>query len=94
MGCAFAACLERKQKRDKECAVTMTVDPATSSFTRFGSFRQGTITDRLNDPQECKPAGQSTAREGGYKRGKERYGSRGRCVGKERERHRGVGGGV
>ncbi|XP_043241830.1 protein numb-like isoform X2 [Amphibalanus amphitrite] len=56
VGCAFAACLERKQKRDKECSVTMTVDPTTSSFTRFGSFRQGTITDRLNDPQECKPA--------------------------------------
>ena len=59
VGCAFAACLERKQKRDKECSVTMSVDPATSSFTRFGSFRQGTITDRLSDPQECKPAGQS-----------------------------------
>ncbi|XP_037072043.1 protein numb-like isoform X2 [Pollicipes pollicipes] len=56
VGCAFAACLERKQKRDKECSVTMAVDPATSSFTRFGSFRQGTITERLTDPQECKPA--------------------------------------
>jgi len=56
VGCAFASCLERKQKRDKECVVTMAVDPATSSFTRYGSFRQGTITERLTDPQECKPA--------------------------------------
>ena len=65
VGCAFAACLERKQKRDKECSVTMAVDPATSSFTRFGSFRQGPITDRLNDPQEGKPAGQARHRAGG-----------------------------
>ncbi|XP_037078613.1 protein numb-like [Pollicipes pollicipes] len=56
VGCAFAICLERKQRRDSECSVTMTVDPDTSSFTRFGSFRQASITERLTDPQECKPA--------------------------------------
>ncbi|KAK4310146.1 hypothetical protein Pmani_018260 [Petrolisthes manimaculis] len=55
VGCAFAACLERKQKRDKECGVTMSFDPATSTFTRSGSFRQMTVTERLSDPQECKP---------------------------------------
>ncbi|CAL4097399.1 unnamed protein product, partial [Meganyctiphanes norvegica] len=55
VGCAFASCLERKQKRDKECGVTMNFDPATSTFTRTGSFRQMTVTERLQDPQECKP---------------------------------------
>jgi numb len=57
VGCAFAACLERKQKRDKECGVTMTFDSKNSTFTRSGSFRQTSITERLQDPQECKPAG-------------------------------------
>lgn len=57
VGCAFAACLERKQKRDKECGVTMSFDPATSAFTRSGSFRQMTVTERLSDPQEWKPIG-------------------------------------
>ncbi|GFG37451.1 hypothetical protein Cfor_07174 [Coptotermes formosanus] len=55
VGCAFAACLERKQKRDKECGVTMTFDPKNSTFTRQGSFRQASITERLQDPQEMKP---------------------------------------
>lgn len=55
VGCAFAACLERKQKRDKECGVTMTFDPKNSTFTRTGSFRQASITERLQDPQEMKP---------------------------------------
>jgi hypothetical protein len=57
VGCAFAACLERKQKRDKECGVTMTFDPKNSTFTRTGSFRQASITERLQDPQEMKPVG-------------------------------------
>ncbi|KAG0443643.1 hypothetical protein HPB47_014685, partial [Ixodes persulcatus] len=56
VGCAFAVCLERKQKRDKE-SVLMNFDPKTSSFTRTGSFRQGSITDSLpQDPQEAKPS--------------------------------------
>lgn len=55
VGCAFAACLERKQKRDKECGVTMTFDPKNSTFTRSGSFRQASLTERLQDPQELKP---------------------------------------
>ncbi|XP_058819411.1 protein numb isoform X2 [Topomyia yanbarensis] len=48
VGCAFAVCLERKQRRDKECGVTMTFDLKNSTFTRTGSFRQQTMTERLN----------------------------------------------
>lgn len=40
VGCAFAACLERKQRRDKECAVSMSIDAASHAFTRQGSFRK------------------------------------------------------
>ncbi|XP_046470798.1 protein numb isoform X1 [Neodiprion pinetum] len=52
VGCAFAACLERKQRRDKECGVTMTFDPKNSTFTRSGSFRQSSLTERLQDSHE------------------------------------------
>ncbi|RWS31917.1 protein numb-like protein [Leptotrombidium deliense] len=54
VGCAFTVCLERKQKRDKETLSSF--DPKTSTFTRTGSFRQSSITERLTDPQDCKPA--------------------------------------
>jgi hypothetical protein len=47
VGCAFAVCLERKQKREKECGVTMTYDSKTSTFTRSGSFRVTSLTDSL-----------------------------------------------
>lgn len=47
VGCAFAVCLERKQRRDKECGVTMTFDMKNSTFTRTGSFRQQTLTERF-----------------------------------------------
>lgn len=47
VGCAFAVCLERKQKRDTECSVTMTFDIKSSTFTRSGSFRQFSHTERL-----------------------------------------------
>lgn len=47
VGCAFAVCLERKQRRDKECGVTMTFDMKNSTFTRQGSFRTQTITERM-----------------------------------------------
>ncbi|KAJ8978663.1 hypothetical protein NQ317_019099 [Molorchus minor] len=47
VGCAFAVCLERKQKRDKECGVTMMFDTKNSTFTRTGSFRQYGLTERL-----------------------------------------------
>ena len=54
VGCAFAICLEKKQKRDKECVVQMRYDHQQNTFTRLGSFRQGTITERLRDPQTFK----------------------------------------
>jgi len=58
VGCAFAVCLERKQRRDKECAVTMTFDMKNSTFTRTGSFRQQTMTERLVDPPSAAVAPQ------------------------------------
>ncbi|XP_028922360.1 numb-like protein isoform X1 [Ornithorhynchus anatinus] len=39
VGCAFAACLERKQRREKECGVTAAFDASRTSFARQGSFR-------------------------------------------------------
>lgn len=58
VGCAFAVCLERKQRRDKECTVTMTFDTKNSTFTRTGSFRQQTMTERLVDPPSAVVAPQ------------------------------------
>jgi numb len=55
VGCAFAVCLERKQRRDKECGVTMTFDMKNSTFTRSGSFRAQTFTERLAN-QENTPS--------------------------------------
>ncbi|KAG5880245.1 hypothetical protein JTB14_019168 [Gonioctena quinquepunctata] len=48
VGCAFAVCLERKQKRDKECGVTMMFDTKNNTFTRTGSFRQQSLTEQLD----------------------------------------------
>lgn len=45
VGCAFAACLERKQRREKECGVTATFDANRTTFTREGSFRVTTATE-------------------------------------------------
>jgi len=53
VGVAFAVCLERKQARECE-GVTGSYDSDCGTFTRFGSFKQGTITERLMDPQEFK----------------------------------------
>lgn len=61
VGCAFAVCLERKQRRDKECTVTMTFDMKNSTFTRTGSFRQQTMTERLVDPPSAAVAPQPKA---------------------------------
>lgn len=55
VGCAFAVCLERKQKRDKECGVTMMFDMKNNTFTRTGSFRQQTLTERGVDVGPPKP---------------------------------------
>ncbi|XP_027700617.1 protein numb homolog isoform X6 [Vombatus ursinus] len=46
VGCAFAACLERKQKREKECGVTATFDASRTTFTREGSFRVTTALEQ------------------------------------------------
>uniref|UniRef100_A0A3Q0RYE6 Protein numb homolog n=1 Tax=Amphilophus citrinellus TaxID=61819 RepID=A0A3Q0RYE6_AMPCI len=74
VGCAFAACLERKQKREKECGVTATFDTNRTTFTREGSFRVTTATEaaereevmrQLQDAKKAetdtKVAGNSTA---------------------------------
>ncbi|KAF7495872.1 Protein numb [Sarcoptes scabiei] len=52
VGCAFNICLEKKQKRDKE-SVNAILD--VNNFVRTGSFRQTSITERLQDPQVAKP---------------------------------------
>ncbi|XP_026500792.1 protein numb isoform X1 [Vanessa tameamea] len=56
VGCAFAACLERKQRRDKECAVSMSIDAASHAFTRQGSFRKSGITSRRTSEVEPAPS--------------------------------------
>ena len=53
VGCAFSVCLEKKQKRERE-NVSMEVGP-NHSFTRLGSFRQASITERFEDPQMVMP---------------------------------------
>lgn len=53
VGCAFSVCLEKKQKRERE-NVSMEVGP-NHSFTRLGSFRQASITERFEDPQIVMP---------------------------------------
>ena len=56
VGCAFAICLEKKQKREKE-AVSVQFNDKGTSFARTGSFRQATLTERLADPQSVIAAG-------------------------------------
>ncbi|XP_013414276.1 protein numb isoform X1 [Lingula anatina] len=63
VGCAFAICLERKQKRDKDSGVnlsdsasngvTVTFNKDKTCFARQGSFRQTTLTERMVDPQSA-----------------------------------------
>lgn len=55
VGCAFAICLEKKQKRDKESTtnVAVTYSQDRTTFERMGSFRQTTMTERLTDPQSA-----------------------------------------
>ncbi|XP_030299339.1 numb-like protein isoform X3 [Sparus aurata] len=65
VGCAFAACLERKQRREKECGVTASFDASRTSFVREGSFRansscsqQGSSSerdDKLPDKKKDQP---------------------------------------
>ncbi|CAF0865767.1 unnamed protein product [Rotaria sordida] len=53
VGCAFQICLKRKQKHDNECGVTVEYTQNGTSFTRFGSFRTTSITERMIDPQSA-----------------------------------------
>uniref|UniRef100_A0A3Q1EME9 Numb-like protein n=1 Tax=Acanthochromis polyacanthus TaxID=80966 RepID=A0A3Q1EME9_9TELE len=69
VGCAFAACLERKQRREKECGVTASFDASRTSFVREGSFRgnsscsqQGSSSERDDKLQEKKKVGQTVGR--------------------------------
>uniref|UniRef100_A0AAQ4QBJ8 Numb-like protein n=1 Tax=Gasterosteus aculeatus aculeatus TaxID=481459 RepID=A0AAQ4QBJ8_GASAC len=64
VGCAFAACLERKQRREKECGVTASFDASRTSFVREGSFRSnpscqqscgGERDDKLQDQRKEQP---------------------------------------
>jgi len=55
VGCAFGICLENKQKREK-MSVSVNYNDKEASFTRMGTFRTGTMTDRLTDPQALKPS--------------------------------------
>ncbi|XP_034405104.1 LOW QUALITY PROTEIN: numb-like protein [Cyclopterus lumpus] len=65
VGCAFAACLERKQRREKECGVTASFDASRTSFVREGSFRSnpscqqscsGERDDKLQDKKKEQPS--------------------------------------
>jgi len=55
VGCAFGICLENKQKREK-MTVSVNYNDKDASFTRVGTFRAGTMTERLTDPQAMKPS--------------------------------------
>ncbi|XP_053124172.1 numb-like protein [Hemicordylus capensis] len=55
VGCAFAACLERKQKREKECGVTASFDATRTSFAREGSFRLPGPPPSATRPSGARP---------------------------------------
>ncbi|XP_034556304.1 numb-like protein [Notolabrus celidotus] len=54
VGCAFAACLERKQRREKECGVTASFDTIRTLFVRDGSFRANSSSseDKMQDKKK------------------------------------------
>ncbi|XP_041602082.1 numb-like protein isoform X2 [Vulpes lagopus] len=67
VGCAFAACLERKQRREKECGVTAAFDASRTSFAREGSFRLsggGRPTEREAAEKKKEAAAAPTAAPG------------------------------
>ena len=61
VGIAFGLCLDRKQRRQAESADIELPEPPAGVDTGLAGFRRASITDRLTDPQECKPAGQSVS---------------------------------
>ncbi|CAH8501062.1 unnamed protein product [Heterobilharzia americana] len=50
VGCAFAICLEKKQKRERD-ALQLEASDERPTFARVGSFRPATLAERLLDPQ-------------------------------------------
>ncbi|XP_031428949.1 numb-like protein isoform X3 [Clupea harengus] len=73
VGCAFAACLERKQRREKECGVTASFDASRTSFVREGSFRvtsgsqqcEQQLPDKKKEPSmSTMPPGNASPPEG------------------------------
>ncbi|CAM5172570.1 unnamed protein product, partial [Eretmochelys imbricata] len=56
VGCAFAACLERKQKREQECGVTASFGANRTSFARQGSFRAPAARPPDSQKAEAAPA--------------------------------------
>ncbi|KAK0154811.1 Protein numb [Merluccius polli] len=59
VGCAFAACLERKQRREKECGVTASFDASRTSFVREGSFRVASSSSSASSGQQGVAVGGS-----------------------------------
>lgn len=55
VGCAFSVCYEKKQEREKD-SVKVQFSKDQTSFTRMGSFRPATLTERHIDPQNVIPA--------------------------------------
>ncbi|KAF6778923.1 hypothetical protein AHF37_01844 [Paragonimus kellicotti] len=49
VGCAFAICLEKKQKRERDAVQLTSMEER--AFARVGSFRPATLVERLIDPQ-------------------------------------------
>ncbi|CAM4669587.1 unnamed protein product [Lepidochelys olivacea] len=61
VGCAFAACLERKQKREQECGVTASFGANRTSFARQGSFRAPAARPPDSQKAEAAPAATPSA---------------------------------
>ncbi|XP_012588919.1 PREDICTED: numb-like protein [Condylura cristata] len=64
VGCAFAACLERKQRREKECGVTAAFDASRTSFAREGSFRGRPAEREAPDKKKAEAAAVPSAAPG------------------------------
>ncbi|XP_043357407.1 numb-like protein isoform X1 [Dermochelys coriacea] len=60
VGCAFAACLERKQKREQQCGVTASFGSNRTSFAREGSFRAPPASPPASPPAPRPRPGSQT----------------------------------
>jgi len=61
VGCAFAACLEKKQKREKE-GVSATYANNGTTFAREGSFRVKTLTEQRAENEQSSEVNNETAK--------------------------------